>query len=125
MERDLAKARGDVGRLVDTLTRTTGPAAEAVRTELEKAQERVGTLEARQQEVQTELVALDVQQIDEAEVARALTEFDPIWSVLLTPERERVLQLLIGQVTYDGEELKITWRLGGFGDLAAEIGGDP
>ena len=124
LDRDLKKIRGDVQRLVGALTRTTGTAAEAVRIELEKAQERVGTLEARQQDVQIEQNALDAQQIDQREVAHALESFDPIWDVLATPEKERVLQLLIDQVHYNGgsQELEIVWQLGGFGELAQEIG---
>jgi hypothetical protein len=44
--------------------------------------------------------------------------------VLLTPEKERVLQLLIERIDYDGSvnQLDITWRLAGFGQLAKEIG---
>ena len=44
--------------------------------------------------------------------------------MLLTPEKERVLRLLIDRIDYDGGrgKLEITWRLGGFGQLAGEIG---
>ena len=68
--------------------------------------------------------ALDAQNIDRDELARALVEFDELWSVLLTPERERVLRLLIEKIDYDGRtgKLEIAWRLGGFGQLAKEIG---
>ena len=88
------------------------------------AQERVTNLESRQHEITTELTALDAQAVDCADLARALEAFDPIWDVLLTPERERVLQLLIEKIDYDGaiQQLAITWRLSGFGKLAEEIG---
>ena len=44
--------------------------------------------------------------------------------MLLTPEKERVLRLLIDRIDYDGGtgSLDITWRLAGFGQLAGEIG---
>jgi hypothetical protein len=44
--------------------------------------------------------------------------------VLLTPEKERVLRLLIEKVDYDGGtgKLDVAWRLAGFGQLAEEIG---
>ena len=60
---------------------------------------------------------------DRADLARALEEFDPIWQVLLIPERERVLRLLIERIEYDDEtqRLDITWKLAGFGQLATEI----
>ena len=56
-------------------------------------------------------------------LSRALADFDPIWQVLLTPEKERVLQLLIERIDYHGKigELAITWRLSGLGQLAAEV----
>jgi site-specific DNA recombinase len=105
LERDIATARRDVERLVATLTRTTGPAAAAVNGELVAAQERIGTLEARLAEVHGRQAAVTTQQIDEADLARALEAFDPIWDVLLTPEKERVLNLLIERVSYDGSTL--------------------
>ena len=82
------------------------------------------TLESRRSEIKNELVTLDVQAVDRADLARALEAFDPIWNVLLTPEKERVLQLLIEQINFDGGagKLEIQWRLAGFGQLAEEIG---
>ena len=123
LQRDLDAARADVERLVGALSRSTGPAAEAVTAELAKAQERVSSLEARQAEVRTQIAALDAQHVDEADVARALEAFDPIWEVLLAPERERVLRLVIRQIDYraDTGKLEIAWRLPGFGELAAEV----
>ena len=52
-----------------------------------------------------------------------MVSYDPIWDVLLTPEKERVLQLLIERIDYDGTTgtMAISWRLSGFGDLAAEV----
>ena len=81
-------------------------------------------LESRQAEIKVDLSTLDMRAIDRDELARALETFDPIWNVLLTPERERVLQLLIERIDYDGctAKLDITWRLAGFGQLVEEIG---
>ncbi len=125
--REIETTRGEVERLVAALTRSDGPAADAIRVELGKAQERLGTLEARQREVTEERSRLDALDVDPADVARALEAFDPIWDVLLTPERERVLALLIERIDYDGPsgKLEIHWRLAGFGSLADEIGGRP
>jgi site-specific DNA recombinase len=122
LERETAKARKDVERLVTTLSRSTGPAADAVHVELAKAQERVGVLVARLGEVREREVALAAQQVDEADLARALEAFTPIWDVLLTPEKERVLGLLIEKVGYDGRDGKLTirFRLDGIASLAAE-----
>ena len=124
LERDLVTVRTDVGRLVDTVSRVTGPAADAITSKLAKAQAHVNTLENRQREIETELSDLNTQAIDSEHLTRTLEEFAPIWDVLLTPERERVLKLLIETITYNGatQKLVINWRLSGFGELAAEVG---
>ena len=123
LERDLATSRADVERLVGAVSRVTGPAADAVAGELEKVQGHVQTVEARLREIDDELDALKAQEVDRDDLARALEEFDPIWEVLLVPERERVLRLLVGRIDYDGRtsQMAITWRLSGFGELAAEV----
>ena len=94
--------------------------------ELEKAQQHVQTLESRTAKIRTEMAALESRTFNQADVARALQAFDPIWEVLLTPEKERVLRLLIERIDYnrETEELEIVWRLGGFGELADELGGE-
>jgi len=120
---DLNSSRKETERLVATISRLHGPASDAIATELAKTQERVQTFEARKTEIQSELADLDKQSIDRDELARALVEFDELWSVLLTPERERVLHLLIDRIDFDGgtQKLAITWRLAGFGQLADEV----
>jgi hypothetical protein len=54
-----------------------------------------------------------------------LQEFDAIWEVLLTPEKERVLRLLIANVTYDAgtERLSIVLSLSGIVTLSTETAG--
>jgi site-specific DNA recombinase len=121
---DLTKAKSEVERLTTTLSRTAGTAADAVVSELGKAQERKHQLETRQRQIREELSSLDTQAVNRDELARALEAFDPIWEVLLTPERERVLRLLIDRIDYDGgtDKLQINWRLAGFGQLVEEVG---
>ena len=100
------------------------PGADAVASELGKAQEQVTHLESRRKEITAGLATLDAQAVDRDDLARALEAFDGIWSVLLTHERERVLRLLIKKIDYDGGtgKLDIAWRLGGFNQLVREIG---
>ena len=123
MKSDLSTARAEVQRLVETVSRLTGPAADATAAELATIHEQVAGLESRQAKIKTELATLNAQAVDRADLARALEAFDPIWSLLLTPERERVLQLLIEKIDYDGGngKLQIHWRLSGFGQLAGEL----
>ena len=86
-------------------------------------------MENRLAEIRSQQTEIDAAQIDEADLAKTLEAFDPIWEVLLTPEKERVLKLLIEQVTYHGgtEELKIDFRMDGVATLASELdsGGSP
>ena len=83
----------------------------------------MASLEARRGEITTELAALDAQAVDRDDLTRALEAFNPIWEVLLTPEKERVLGLLIKRIDYDGatSRLSIRWRLEGFSQLATEM----
>lgn len=124
LERDRGEVAAEVERLVAALTRTEGSAADAVAAELNRAQERLATLDARLREIPDRLAALRDQDVDRNAVAQALGDWDEIWSVLLVPERERVLRLVLDRVSYDGRDgtMAIDWRLPGFAELAAEVG---
>ena len=124
LRKELSTSKADVTRLTETLSRTGGHAADAVAAELGKAQEQVIHLESRRSEIKTDLDTLDAQAVDRDDLVRALEAFDPIWDVLLTPEKERVLQLLIEKIDYHGGtgKLQIAWRLAGFAQLAKEVG---
>src|SRR6185503_16421151 len=52
--------------------------------------------------------------VDPDELRRALEEFDPVWSLLTTAERGRVIGLLLERVTFDAEsgEVQIKFRPG-------------
>jgi hypothetical protein len=56
-------------------------------------------------------------------VRRALAQFTDLWDVLLSPERERVVRLLIDSVDYHGAngELKITFSATGVRHLVADV----
>ncbi len=124
IEKEMATTRRDVDGLTAAIAKAGGRAEQALLAGLQTAQERIATLEARFAEVHTQEKALAAQHVDEADLARALEAFTPIWQVLLAPEKERLLRLLIGSVSYDGrtEELKIQFRLDGLATLAEEVG---
>ena len=123
LERDLTTCRADVERLVGAVSRVEGSAADAIAGELKKAQDHTGTIEARLSEIDDELQRLKAQDVNRDDLARTLEEFQPIWHALLVPERERVMQLLVESIDYDGGAgtMSIQWRLEGFGQLAAEV----
>ena len=116
------RIRGEVDRLVRAVADADGPAAEALRTALSEAQERVVRLESRQREVEQQVAELARLRVDEAEVGKALQSFTPIWDVLHVQERERILRLLIDSISYDGRsaDLSIAFRLNGLDTLATE-----
>ncbi len=123
LDRNLTEARRTVEKLVATLTDTDGAARTAVQTQLEESQQHVHTIENRLAEIRAEQAELDAQNLDPADLARALEAFDPVWDALLTPEKERVLRLLISAVRYDGstKRLEIDFRLSGIAELAKEV----
>ncbi len=124
IEKEIASARRNVDGLTAAIAKAGGRAEQALLTSLETTQGRVTALEARLAEVRAQEATLATQHVDEAAVAQALAEFDELWSVLLIPERERVIRLLVSGIRYDGStgNLDIDWRLAGFGELAGEVG---
>src|SRR2546428_9967375 len=119
----IGKAREEVDRLVGAVSEASNGAREALLAALEKAQQRLTTLENRAEEIRRQEEALKACEVNEKEVARTLAAFEPIWEVLHTPEKERILRFLIEKVSYDGrtEELAITLRPTGIVSLSAEI----
>ncbi len=102
IDRELVAARAELGQLTTALARATGSAADAVMARLAEAQERVVALERRQREIGDRRTILATQNVDPEAVGRALATFTDVWDVLLTPERERVVRLLIERIDYDG-----------------------
>jgi site-specific DNA recombinase len=122
LTKEAARVRAEVGRLVDATARADGGANQAILDRLTKDQARLGALESRLSEIGEQRAHLEATQIDEQEVGRVLERFDPIWSVLLTQEKERILRLLIERIDYDGATglLSFAFRLPGIASLTAE-----
>ena len=85
-------------------------------------QERIRVAEQRATEIRERIIAQTEQNIDEQELARALSLFDPIWDSLSPSEQARAMHLLLERVTYDGGQgtLAITFRPTGIKGLACE-----
>ena len=62
-------------------------------------------------------------ELPEAEAARALTAFDPVWTSLTPREQGRVIDLLVERVEYDGADgtVAVTFRPAGIKTLADEL----
>ena len=89
---------------------------------LKEHEERLERIKARLDEVRVDLDALEAHESDEDELRAALSSFLPIWDCLFPRERERVLQLLIESISFNGPEqtVEIQFRPGGVWKLAEE-----
>ena len=87
--------------------------------------EREEDLERRAGELRDELDRVGEGVVDPVKLRTALAGFDPIWEQLFPAERERILRLLVEQITYqpDGGEVEIALRPCGITTLAAEAEG--
>ena len=66
------------------------------------ANDRIGEAERRLSEIRNALVGLQCEVVSDDEVAAALAAFDGVWDALKPREQERVLNLLIESVGFDG-----------------------
>jgi site-specific DNA recombinase len=89
---------------------------------LAELDERGHQLEQRMAELRDELAAAQRETVSAAQIQRAVALFDPIWDLLLVPERFRILHLLLESVVYDGStgELELAFYPLGITSLAAE-----
>jgi len=96
-----------------------GPATER----MADLQDRVRAAEQRATQVREELIALNGELVEEAEAARTLALFDPVWDTLSPREQARVIHLLVEQVGYDGEKgtVSVTFHPAGIKVLAEEL----
>jgi len=118
LARELAGHQRDMEKLIGHLDAANGG---GVATALQAdVQDRVQTTERRLSELADERQRLERDLIDEADAARALAAFDPVWETLSPREQARLLQLLIERVDYDGRDgtISITFHPSGIKALA-------
>ena len=97
LESDLAKHHRAIQRLVGP-DRSDGDSAK-----LAELQSRMQALEQRLSEVRDEVIGLQRELIDEADVTAALGQFDAVWQALKVAEQNRLIRPLIERVDYSGE----------------------
>lgn len=123
--RELAGHQRDIHMLVKQLgTDSSNGVATAFQADL---QERVQSAEQRLSELRDERERSQRNLIDEADAARALAAFDPVWETLSPREQAQLLQLLIERIDYDGRDgtISITFHASGIRALAdRDIAGD-
>ncbi len=69
-------------------------------------------LEKQSTELHEKMLAISRDLVDETQVVRALSLFDPVWETLAPREQARVVRLLVERVDYDGQRgtVSITFR---------------
>ncbi len=123
--RRLAQERGDLttqrSNLLDALQHSS-VGANAIAVRLAEVDEQIERLQQRHDEVAEQLRAIASAPIEDAEVRKALAEFDAVWGELVPRERVRVLRLLIAEVRYDAAagEVTIEFRDNGIRALARD-----
>jgi site-specific DNA recombinase len=100
---ELDAARAKLKGIVDAGRERNGSAAQAA--ELREAIRDSGS---RLRRLDAKLSAMRERVMDEDELAGALESFDPMWEQLTTPERERLLRLLVQRVDWDAATETIT-----------------
>jgi site-specific DNA recombinase len=116
--RELAGHQRDMHKLIEKMGAAS---ADGVATALHAdIHERAQTAERRLSELGDERQRLGRDLLDEADAARALAAFDPVWETLSPREQARLLQLLIERVDYDGRDgtISITFHPSGIKALA-------
>jgi site-specific DNA recombinase len=121
LERELQKWNGEVRKLVEQIAPDDRNTPGVSR--LADLQERIRIAERRATEIREQVTALSRELVDEREVARALSVFDPVWDSLTPREQARIVQLLVERVDYDGAKGKvaITFRPSGIKTLAGDV----
>jgi len=122
LERERVKLRRQMGRDHGELTRLAKSRCKERTSRMADANDRIGAAERRLSEIRDELVGLQREVVSDDEVAAALAAFDGVWDALKPREQERVLDLLIESVDFDGAggDLAITFRPAGIKTLAEE-----
>jgi len=64
--------------------------------------------EQRLTAIREEIIVLERETVDEKDVIRALSVFNPVWEVLSVREQSRVIRLLIERIGCDGRDGKVT-----------------
>ena len=100
---ELDAARAELKGIVDAGRERNGSAARAA-----ELREAIRDLGSRLRRLDAKLAAMRDRVMDEDELAGALEAFNPMWEQLTTPERERLLRLLVQRVDWDAATETIT-----------------
>ncbi len=122
LEEELARSRKEAKRLVAALAEQKNGDGKFITERLGELDARAGQIERRLTEIAEQVVNIERSTIQPDDIDAVLTLFDPVWDALIPRERARVLQLLVEQVEYDGQNgrVSITFHPAGVALLAQD-----
>jgi len=97
-------------KLRELATQAVAPGSDASLTadRLADLQDQIRSIEQRMTSIREEVLSLEREAVDESDLVKALSIFDPVWESLNSRERHRVMHLLIDRIAYDGRDGSVT-----------------
>jgi len=120
-ERELKRLHARLRKLVGESVAAASDGRSAT-DQLADLQDRIRTLEQRMTAIREEVISLQREAVDERDLARALSVFDPVWESLSPREQSRIIRMLIERIGYDGRDgtVTVTFRSPGVKALCTE-----
>jgi site-specific DNA recombinase len=106
LERELKWWNTEVRKLLEQIAPDDGDTPATAR--LADLQERIRISERRATEIREQVIALSRTLVDEREIAKTMSAFDPVWESLTPREQIHVIQLLVERIDYDGNNNKVS-----------------
>jgi len=106
-ERELKRLDARIRALVGELP-ASGTDHRLVTDQMADLQDQIRSLEQRMTVIREEIVVIQRETLDEGDLEKALSAFDPVWDSLSPREQVRIIKLLIERVAYDGRDGKVT-----------------
>jgi len=122
-EKDLKQLHAKVRRLLGDPSGVM-PNGRSATDHLADLQDQICTIEQRMTTIREEIIVLQREVVNEEDMARALSSFDPIWDSLAPREQARIVKLLVERVGFDGRDGKVTvtFRSSGIKALCQDAG---
>jgi site-specific DNA recombinase len=109
LQRGISKWDADSRTLLSRVAPESADSAALAR--LADLQERIRTGQSRLSAIELQLEATRRNRSDDELAARALADFDPVWSALSPRERTQLISLLVEKVIFDGAAGKVSITL--------------
>ncbi len=119
LERRTSELERERRNLLDALAKSAAHSGSLFE-KLDEVEGELDRLSGRIDETRAEIARLESDVIEERDLTRAISTFDPVWDQLFGAEKTRLFQLLLDEVSYNAPEgeIHISFRPGGLRALA-------